>query len=50
MKNKILPIIALAFVIVAILVVIFIPKNSKEEKIANVVSRSLLCGKILINI
>ena len=40
MKNKILPIIAGVLVIVAILVVIFIPKNSKEDKSANVESGS----------
>ena len=41
MKNKILPIIAGVLVIVAVLVVIFIPKNSKEGKSANAGSDSL---------
>ena len=41
MKNKILPIIAGVLVIVAVLVVIFIPKNSKEDKSANAGNDSL---------
>ncbi len=45
MKNKILPIIAIVFVIIAVLVIVFIPKNGSEKEEENNVQKSISQGE-----